>query len=106
MNNTQPLTQIEFAPDDHKRAAELARRLGYIQTAYTSTSSMWGLFCLPENPERAKRGERTEGGCIIVTKELGMLFVQNLEELHFDDLFQDQLKHDARKRRKAAKAAK
>jgi len=91
-NATQPLTQIEFAPADFDRAEELARRLGFVQTAYTSTSALWGMFCIGENPATMKPGERADSGCIIVTKELGMLFVQSLEDLHHDDLFQDDLK--------------
>ena len=84
--DTQPLTQLEFTEDDFPRAERLAKRLGYQQTAYTSTSALWGLFCLPENPRTAKRGEATTGGCIIKTRELGLLFVQDLEDLHAEDL--------------------
>jgi len=78
---TQPLTQIEFSETDHARAAELARRLGYEQTAYTSTSGLWGLYCLRENPEHARRrGLPLANGCIIRTRELGLMFVQTLED--------------------------
>lgn len=82
MKNTQPLTQLEFEQEDFPKADEVARRLGYQQTAYTSTSALWGLFCLPENP-RTWRGPRQAltGGCIIKTRELGLMFVQNLEDL-------------------------
>lgn len=80
----QLLTQLEFSPGDFERAEVLASRLGYKQTAYTSTSSLWGLFCLPENPEH-DRGPRC-GGCIVKTRELGLLFVQDLEDLHAEDL--------------------
>lgn len=83
---TQPLTQVEFAQADFPRAQEMARRLGYQQTAYTSTTALWGLFCLPENPRTAKPGEATDAGCIIKTQELGLLFVQDLEDLHMEDL--------------------
>lgn len=81
MKNTQPLTQLEFEESDFKLAQRLAKSLGYSQTAYTSTSALWGLFCLPENPRTAKPGEATKAGCIIKTQELGLLFVQNLEDL-------------------------
>jgi hypothetical protein len=80
------LTQVEFDEADFPKAQEVAKRLGYEQTAYTSTSALWGLFCLPENPRTAKRGQQTRGGCIIKTRELGMMFVQNLEDLHMEDI--------------------
>lgn len=68
-------------------AERLAKALGYQQTAYTSTSALWGLFCLPENPEYWKGPRRVlQGGCIINTRELGLLFVQDLEDLGLEDL--------------------
>jgi hypothetical protein len=76
---TQLLTQLEFEEGDFAEAEKLAAKLGYKQTAYTSTSALWGLFCLPENPEYSKGPHR--GGCIIKTKELGFLFVQDSEEI-------------------------
>lgn len=117
----QLLTQVEYDEDDFPIAEALAKRLGYEQTAYTSTSTLWGLFCLPESPETVRgrrctkcqdrpgydglgrpckhcRGDgwitpprpwlQTRGGCIIKTRELGLLFVQNLEDLHARDLEQ------------------
>lgn len=80
-DKTQPLTQLEFDEKDFESAERLAKRLGYSQTAYTSTSALWGLFCLPENPRTAKRGEAVTGGCIIKTRELGLLFVQDVEDI-------------------------
>jgi hypothetical protein len=77
---TTALTQVEFEGDDFDKAERIAKALGYEQTAYTSTSALWGLFCLPENPEYAKLGQRTDGGCIIKTRELGFLFVQDGED--------------------------
>jgi hypothetical protein len=84
--NTQNLTQVEFEERDFKIAEKIARRLGYSQTAYTSTSALWGMFCLPENPRTAKPGEATKGGCIIKTRELGFLFVANLEDMGMEAL--------------------
>lgn len=91
---TQPLTQLEFQPEDHDQAQQMAERLGYRQTAYTSTSDLWGLYCLPEPHEHIKNGAdlryAEQGrwkyppyrpGCIIKTKELGLLFVQDREDL-------------------------
>lgn len=83
--DTQPLTQVEFSPDDHDIAAKVARALGYDQSAYTSTSSLWGLFCLAENPDRATAEQPTHDACIIKTRELGFLVVQLLEDLGIDD---------------------
>lgn len=79
---TQALTQLEFEPDDFEKAEKIAGALGFEQHAYTSTSALWGLFCLPENPDYAKPGQATKGGCIIKTRELGFLFVQDGEDLH------------------------
>lgn len=76
----EKLTQLEFSECDHGRAKAIAIALGYEQFAYTSTSALCGLFCLPENPATARRGQRTTGGCIIKTRELGFLFVQDGED--------------------------
>lgn len=75
------LTQVEFGEDDFPKAERIAAALGYEQTAYTSTSNLWGLFCLPENPAYASPGQATTGGCIIKTRELGFLFVQHPDDL-------------------------
>jgi hypothetical protein len=84
---TPPLTQQEFSAKDHKVAERIARRLGYEQYAYTSTSALWGLFCLPENPRTWKgKPQALRGGCIIKTRELGFLFVQDVEDLGMEDL--------------------
>lgn len=82
-----PLTQLEFAPEDHATAEAMARQLGYQQYSYTSTSDLWGLFCLPENADRPhvsdtrRRTPPYRPGCIIKTQELGLLFVQDAEDL-------------------------
>lgn len=74
---TPPITQLEFKGKDFEFAERLAHRLGYSQTAYTSTSALWGLFCLRDRPlQRA--------GVIIKTKELGFLFVQGLDDLNME----------------------
>ena len=80
--NTQTLTQTEFSEDDFGKAEKIAAALGYKQTAYTSTSALWGLFCLPENPRAPlyNVAQTTQGGCIIKTLELGLLFVQDGED--------------------------
>ena len=70
----------EFTEQDSEQAQRLAERLGYKQTVYTSTSALWGLFCLSENPEHEPEAPHT-GGCIIATEELGLMFVQNVEDI-------------------------
>lgn len=82
---TPPLTQQEFDEADFEIAERVARHLGYEQTAYTSTSSLWGLFCLRENPERWRGPRRAiEQACIIKTREFGLMLVQTLEDLNLD----------------------
>ncbi len=81
-----PLTQREFIGDDFAIADRIAARLGYTQIPYTSTSALWGVFCLPENPADAPRPSARKfppyvPGCIIKTRELGFLFVQSCEDL-------------------------
>lgn len=85
---TQILTQLEFSERDFALAEDMAKRLGYEQTAYTSKSALIGLYCFPEKPAYAKRGQATRGGCIIRTQELGLLFVQNSEDLGVYDIFE------------------
>ena len=74
-----PITQVEFDERDFEVAGRIARRLGYTQTAYTSTSGLWGLFCLPDHAKH-------RAGCIIKTTQFGLMFVQDLEDLHMEDL--------------------
>ncbi len=73
---TQNLTQEEFEPDDFAKAHKLAEALGYTQTAYTSTSALWGLFCM-----RDSATDRKHDGCIIKTRQLGFMFVQTDEDI-------------------------
>jgi len=83
--STQPLTQLEFAPADFPIAHKIARALGYEQYVYTSTSALCGLFCLKENPATWLGARQAlTAGCIIKTRELGLLFVQGLEDLNLD----------------------
>lgn len=84
---TQQLTQVQFEDADFELAEKVAKRLGYTQTAYTSTSALWGLFCLPDHAKH-------KHGCIIKTQELGLLFVSNLENLQLDDLAEQEFKQE------------
>lgn len=72
------ITQLEFEEDDFSLAEKVALRLGYTQTAYTSSSALWGLFCLPDRPSQ-------KSGCIIKTAQFGLMFMQDLEDLHMQD---------------------
>lgn len=74
------ITPLKFDESDFDKAEAIARTLGYKQTAYTSTSALWGMFCLPENPAHSK-GPR-HGGCIIKTEEFGLVFVQTQDDLN------------------------
>lgn len=73
------ITQVEFQDDDFDKAEAIAKRLGFTQTAYTSTSGLWGLFCLPD-----RAGQRH--GCVIKTTQFGFMFVADLEDLCMEDL--------------------
>jgi hypothetical protein len=79
MNNPPPITPLEFTDQDFNKAEALAKALGYEKTAYTSTSALWGMFCLPENPEHSQGP--TRGGCIIKTQQFGLMFVQDTEDI-------------------------
>jgi len=80
------ITQLEFDESDFPKAEFIAKRLGYEQTAYTSSSAIWGLFCLRENPRTWKGSPRAlEAGCIIKTREFGLMFIQDLEDLNLRD---------------------
>lgn len=72
------LKQREFIGEDFTIAALIAKRLGYTQTAYTSTSALIGLYCLRDHA-------RMRAGCIIKTQELGFLFVQDVEDLNMPE---------------------
>lgn len=85
--NAPSIQQIEMTESEIEIAEEVAKRLGYEQTAYTSTSGLWGLFCLPENPATWRGDKRAlSGGCIIKTKEFGIMFVADLEDMGMHDL--------------------
>lgn len=81
-NETQIITQTEMSEAQIEFAEKVAKHLGFTQTAYTSTSAVWGLFCLPD-----RRGQRH--GCLVQTKELGLPFVSDLEDLQLHDLAEE-----------------
>jgi hypothetical protein len=76
---TPSITQVEMTEDDIAFAERIATALGFTQTAYTSTSQLWGLYCLPDHA-------RHKHGCIIKTQELGFLFISDLEDLRLHTL--------------------
>ena len=69
-----------YSKADDTKAHKLAKSLGYEQIAYTSTSALWGWYCLPENPAHKPLAPH-KGGCIISTVECGILFVQDVEDI-------------------------
>lgn len=72
---TLPIHQLEFDEADFPAAERIAKRLGYTQTAYTTSSALWGLFCLRDRASQ-------KAGCIIKTQEFGLMFIQDLEDLN------------------------
>lgn len=85
MSMVPPITQLEMTLADIELAEKAATQLGYTQTAYTSTSQLWGLYCL-----RDSASDRKLKGCFIKTKELGLLFVHNLEDLQRHELAEEE----------------
>ncbi len=79
MNTPPTIQQVEMSDADIEFAESIAKRLGYTQTAYTSTSELWGLYCLPDHAMH-------KHGCIIKTRNLGFLFVADLEDLQLHEL--------------------
>ena len=75
MKNNTSITQVEFEANDFPIAERIAKKLGYTQYPYTSSSVMIGLFCLRDRPNQ-------KAGQIIKTKEFGFLFVQDMEDLN------------------------
>lgn len=80
-----PLTPLEMSESEIEPCERAANRIGYTQTAYTSTSGLWGLFCLPDH---AKHRE----GVFIKTLQFGILFVADLEDLQLHDLASEERK--------------
>jgi len=71
-----PITALEMTEAEIEFAERIGARLGFKQMAYTSTSGLWGMFCLPDHANH-------KHGCVILTKEFGFLFVADLEDLQF-----------------------
>lgn len=81
-NTPPPLTPVEMTEADIDLAQRAAKRIGFTQTAYTSSSGLWGLFCLPDHAKHRH-------GCFIKTREFGILFVSDLEDLQLHDLAEE-----------------
>jgi hypothetical protein len=87
MEKAPTIQQVEMSAADIEFAERIAKQLGYEQTAYTSTSGLWGLFCLNENPATWKGDKQAlRSGCIIKTEQFGFLFVADLEDLQMHAL--------------------
>ena len=69
------LTLLEFTTEeDHKEAQKLCRALGYRDSwAYTTSSDIPGLYCLPLNAHQS-------GRVICKTAEFGMVAIQTFED--------------------------
>lgn len=80
-----PITPLEMTEADIALAERAAKRIGFTQTAYTSTSGLWGLFCLPDRATQRK-------GCFIKTAQFGIMFVSDLEDLQLHDLADEERK--------------
>jgi hypothetical protein len=76
------ITQLPMTQADIDKAQNVAARMGYKQTVYTSTSAIEGLYCLKENPAYGARGQITRGGVFFKTAEFGLVFLQDLEDLN------------------------
>lgn len=78
-----PITALEMTEQEIEFAERIAARLGFTQTAYTSTSGLWGVFCLPD-----RQGHKH--GCVILTKQFGFLFVADLEDCQLHELAEEE----------------
>lgn len=76
------ITQIEMEESEIALCEKAAKRLGFTQTAYTSSSQIWGLYCLPDRATQ-------KHGVFMKTAELGLLFVADLEDLQLHDLAEE-----------------
>lgn len=79
------ITQLEMSESDIEFAERAAARLGFTQTAYTSSSGLIGLYCLRDSADDKKLA-----GCFVKTLEFGLLYVCGLEDLQLHDLAYEQ----------------
>jgi hypothetical protein len=79
------INQVEMTDKEIGLCERAAKRLGYTQTAYTSSSGLWGLFCLPDHSKHRH-------GCFIKTKQFGIMFAADLEDLQLHDLVDEERK--------------
>ncbi len=87
MNKPPTINPVEMTESEIDLCEAAANRLGYSQTAYTSTSGLFGLFC-----HRDSATDRKPAGCFIKTQEFGTMFVSNLEDLQLHDLAKQERK--------------
>ncbi len=91
METPPPITPVKMTGADITFAERFASGLGYEQTAYTSSSGLWGLFCLNENPKTWRGNPQAlKRGCIIKTKEFGFLFCADVEDCQLDALAREE----------------
>ena len=85
------IEQVEMTEAEIEFAERIGRRMGYEQLAYTSSSSLWGVFCLNENPATwTGSPQALKAGCIIKTKQFGFMFVADLDDLQMHDLAEEE----------------
>lgn len=66
---------LEFSTDEDFATAErICRKLGYGDSwAYTTSSSVPGLYCLPTRPTQRQK-------IVVKTSELGFIVIEEIEE--------------------------
>lgn len=79
----QQLSLVEMGEAELALAQKVAKRLGFKQTAYTSTSAIPGLFCLPDHAKH-------KHGVLAQSKELGLIWIADLEDLKLYDLAEEE----------------
>lgn len=82
-NQPPPITPLELSKAEIALCERAAMRLGFTQTAYTSSSGLWGLFCFPDRPTQRE-------GCFIKTAQFGIMFVSDLEDLKLHGLAEEE----------------
>lgn len=80
MQNIGTLTQLAMTEKQLAFADKIADGLGYQgRTAYSTTSAINGLHCM-------KGRDSQKEGCIVLTQEMGFVFVSTLDDLGLHDL--------------------
>ncbi len=81
---TPILETLEMNEEEIEIAEKIAKKLGYSQTAYTSSSGLWGLNCIGNN-------EKHREGVVIKTKHYGFMFVADLQCMRMYELEKEEI---------------